>query len=120
MNQCRKQVETLLIVAIAPVKLLDEFPHCGAAFPVATMTETGNNTYASTEKGEYLTEHTFSIDVYAKTKAEVADIAGKINAAFASIGFRRTFMYDVPNQTQKHITMRFRGLTDPRNFVYQS
>lgn len=120
MNRCREEVEALLIAAIAPVQLLDEFPMLGAKFPVVTITESGNNVFASTEKGEYLTEHTFQLDVYSKSKAEAAEISGKINRAFASVGFVRTFSYEVPNSTQKHITMRFRGVTDPRNFVYQS
>jgi hypothetical protein len=114
----RDQVHSALESALEGVcKVYHAYPAKDATLPAVSFYEAGNNEYASTIEGEYITEISYVIDVYAASVTETDEISEKINDAMAGFGFERTFSYDVPDPNVRHKTMRYRGLIDPRYFV---
>lgn len=114
----RDQVHSALESVLDGIcKVYHAYPARDASLPAVSFYEAANNEHASTTEGEYLTEISYAIDVFAASVSETDEIAGKINDAMAGFGFARNFSYDVPDPNVRHKTMRYRGLIDPRYFV---
>ena len=114
----RDQVYSGLVSALAgKCEVYHAYPANNAALPAVSFYQAANSEYASTADGEYLTEIAFVFDVFAGSVKETDEIGAIVNVVMAGFGFARAFSYDVPDSNVRHLTMRYRGIIDPRYFV---
>lgn len=106
-----------------------EYVDSPASFPAVTIVEQDNSVYVkmSTTELENHAEVMYECNVYSNKvsgkKSEAKAIADTVDTAFKGMGFTRKLKQPIPNlQDSKiyRITMRYEGIIDRENFVYQS
>lgn len=75
--------------------------------PCISYFEISNTPANMADDREYLTEIEYAVDIWGEKDTEVTKIALRVNAEMASIGFVRSFSYDVAHEKYRHKTMRF-------------
>ena len=102
-------------------KVYYHYPASWISLPLITWRETGNRVLYRADGREYLTELTYSVDVWAKTPEETARISEKIDDGMAELKMRRDYSADLYETSTRyhHRAMRYRVAVDAQGNTYQ-
>ena len=119
MNTLQSRVKALLEATGLPVSY--RYPAAWNAFPCLAWAETGNRVQAQADGREYLTELTYTVDIWAEGPEGLAAAGAAVDAQLAGAGLRRTFAQDLYEDKTRlhHRAMRYRALVDPAGDIWQ-
>lgn len=97
------------------------YPQSWAKLPAVSWRESENRELAQADGGEHLAQLEYTVDVWSRSPAENARLAGLIDARMASMRLRRTYGEDLFDQAagmhQRHL--KYRCVADAAGSVYQ-
>ncbi|MDQ0091667.1 hypothetical protein J2T12_005107 [Paenibacillus anaericanus] len=103
--------------SIPGVTVSDAYPKDFKKLPHISFYEIANNDPLRI-KSSPLTDTAIQVDIW--HNKSTGSLAASVDTKMNSLGFRREFAQDVPDENVKHKTMRFRGVVDSRSgAVYQ-
>ena len=97
------------------------YPQNWVQLPSVSWRESGNREFAQADGREHLAELEYTVDVWSKSPAEAAELAGRIDARMASARFRRDWSADLFESATglHHRSVRYRCVADAAGNVYQ-
>lgn len=97
------------------------YPASWAYMPCVAWRESGNREIGMADGREHLAELIYTVDVWARSAAENAEIADTIDARLTSARLRRTYSADLfENATSlHHRVLRYRAVADADGNIYQ-
>ena len=103
------------------VAVWHDHPQNWAVLPAVTWRESLNRECAQADAGEHLAELEYSIDVWSGSAAVNAELAAKIDAAFAAMRLRRTYSAELFESATRvhHRAIRYRCVADAAGNIYQ-
>ena len=103
------------------VTVWHDHPQNWAILPAVTWRESLNRECAQADAGEHLAELEYSIDVWSGSAAVNAELAAKIDAAFAAMRLRRTYSAELFESAARvhHRAIRYRCVADAAGNIYQ-
>ena len=128
-NDIFNYVKNAVQTGLSSCDVSGEYTEVPAKFPAVTLVEADNRVLIRmrTENIENAASVMWECNVYsnkaAGKKTEAKKIANIVDAAFASIGFTRTFREQVPNlrdSTIYRIVCRYEAVIDKTYTIYQS
>ena len=119
MNTLNQTVRALL--ESAGVRVMYFYPADWSQLPVICWRESGSREYAQADGREYLTELEYTVDVWDRSPARCAELAGRVHEALASVRLRRDFCGDLYDASAGiyHRSMRYRCVVDGAGNVFQ-
>ena len=115
------QTLAALIQPICAVSL--QFPDAGAKFPIATLSQLGNESAVALAGQERISLQDWQVDVFdsGTTPQTAAALAAQISAALVAVGMQRYFGQRLDDASGIwRYTMRFRGYLDEQtNRIYE-
>lgn len=94
-------------------------PQSWLKLPAVSWRESQNREFAQADGREHLAELEYTVDVWAKSPAQVHDLADAIDAAFASVRLRRNYAQDLFEAGMHHRVVRYRCVADAEGRIYQ-
>lgn len=95
------------------------YPQSWIRLPCVSWRESGNREVAQADGREHLAELKYTVDVWAKSPAETAELSEKVDAAMCSVRMKREFSQDLFEAGIHHRTMRYRCVADAEGRIYQ-
>ena len=97
------------------------YPRSWIRLPAISWRESGNRELAQADGREHLAALTYSVDVWAKSPAQVAELAGAVDGAMTSMRFRRDYAEDLFESATGifHRSLRYRCVADMDGRIYQ-
>lgn len=97
------------------------YPASWAILPCVAWRESGNREVFQADGREHLAEVTYTIDIWARSAAENAEMAQVIDSRMAARRFRRSFCADMFETATRlhHRTMRYVAVADAAGNIYQ-
>lgn len=88
------------------------FPQNSAVIPRITFYESNNREHGQADGREFVTEVEYTIDLWAMTPEQTAEMALAVDAALAALRLKRTFSFDLYETDTRvhHKNMRYRAL----------
>ncbi|MBQ9951358.1 MAG: DUF3168 domain-containing protein [Clostridia bacterium] len=94
-------------------------PQNWVQLPCISWRESMNRELKQAGGREHLAELEYTVDVWAKSPAEVAELAARVNAVLTAVRLRRDFSQDLFENGMHHRTMRYRCAADRAGRIYQ-
>lgn len=107
------------ILASTGAKVWYFYPQSWLKLPAVSWRESQNRELAQADGREHLAELEYTVDVWAKSPAEVHQLAEEIDAAMTSVRLRRSFAQDLYESGMHHRAVRYRCVADAEGRIYQ-
>lgn len=95
------------------------YPQSWLKLPAVSWRESQNREIAQADGREHLAELEYTVDVWAKTPAQVQSLAEQIDAAMTSVRLKRSFAQDLYEAGMHHRAVRYRCVADAQGRIYQ-
>ena len=97
------------------------YPASWVRLPCMAWRESGNRELARADGREYLTEVTYTIDIWSASPEENGALAESVQAVLAAEGFMRTYSADLYETASRlhHRVLRYRAVAGADGRVYQ-
>lgn len=112
-----ERVKTLLESACPAVWYF--YPQSWIRLPCVSWRESGNREFAQADGQEHLAELKYTVDVWAKSPAEMAELSAAVDGRLRSVRLKREFSQDLFESGIYHRTMRYRCVADAEGRIYQ-
>lgn len=95
------------------------YPQSWLKLPAVSWHESKNRELAQADGREHLAELEYTADVWAKSPAEVQELAQAIDAALCALRLKRTYAADLFETGMHHRVVRYRCVADAAGRIYQ-
>lgn len=97
------------------------YPQNWTQLPAVTWRESANRELSQADGREHLAEIEYSVEVWSRSPAQNADLAGEIDALMAARRFRRDYSADLFEERTglHHRSLRYRCVADAAGNIYQ-
>ena len=97
------------------------YPASWAFLPCVAWRESGNREIAQADGHEHLAEVVYTVDIWARSAAENAELAALVDARLTAVRLRRTYSADLfeTNSGLHHRVLRYRAVADAQGNIYQ-
>ena len=97
------------------------YPQSGGRLPSVSWRERGSREFAQADGREHLAELEYTVDVWSRSPAEIAQLAERIDALMSSVRLRRAWSADLFDGASglHHRSLRYRCVADAAGNVYQ-
>lgn len=95
------------------------YPQSWLQLPAVSWRESQNREIAQADGREHLAELEYTVDVWAKSPAEVHELAERIDAALCAVRFKRNYAADLFETGMHHRVVRYRCVADGSGRIYQ-
>lgn len=95
------------------------YPQSWLKLPAVSWRESQNRELAQADGREHLAELEYTVDIWAKSPAQVHGVAEAIDAALCAVRFRRSYSADLFEAGMHHRAVRYRCVADAEGRIYQ-